>query len=78
MAEVDVLAEARDAYHRRDWDTALRGFAAARDQGELPPDDVLAQSAAAWWLGRVEEALAAGEEAYRRYLHGQRPRQARW
>lgn len=76
MEIAEALATAREAFQHRDWAAARDGFVAAREQDELSPDDVLAQSSAAWWLGRVEESLAAGEEAYRRYLHGQRPRQA--
>lgn len=71
-----ALAAAREAYGRADWSAARDGFVAAREQGELSPDDAVALAGAAWWLGRVEESLAAGEEAYRHFLHGQRPRQA--
>lgn len=72
----EALAAARDAYRRRDWAGARAGFLATRELGELSSDDLFALADAAWWLGLVDESVAVGEEAYRRYLHGQRPRQA--
>ncbi len=70
------LAAAREAYARREWARAREGYNAARAQGDIPADDLYALADAAWWLGDAEETLSAGEEAYRRYLHGERPRQA--
>jgi DNA-binding CsgD family transcriptional regulator len=67
---------AREAYDRRDWEVAREGFAAAAAAGELSADDTFAWADAAWWLGRVPESLAAGEQAYRRFLEGDRPARA--
>lgn len=77
MAEVDaVLTAARAAYARLDWPAAREGFDAARGVGALSADDLSALGDAAWWLGRVEESLAASEQAYHRYLDADQPRQA--
>ncbi|MGH2789087.1 MAG: LuxR C-terminal-related transcriptional regulator [Actinomycetota bacterium] len=70
------LEAARDAYARRDWLGARDGFRAARDAGELSADDLHIWADAAWWLGLVDESIAAAEEAYRMFLQGTRPRQA--
>jgi DNA-binding CsgD family transcriptional regulator len=69
-------AAAREAYRRCDWQAARDGFAAAASEGDLSADDAFAFADAAWWLGKVDESLAAGEQAYRRYLEGDRPERA--
>jgi ATP/maltotriose-dependent transcriptional regulator MalT len=62
----DALAAIRDALSRHDWQTA---FDSARlvsfDSPELEADraDMLAE--AAWWLGRLDECIAARGLAYR-------------
>lgn len=64
----DPLADAREAHARQDWqaafDTASR---ASVDVPELDAEraDLLAD--AAWWLGRLDDCIAAREEAYRTY-----------
>jgi hypothetical protein len=70
---MDLLEGARQAYARRDWPLAYRGYKAASEDHDLAPDDLYALSDAAWWMGRVEDCLAAGADAYRAYLDaGQR------
>lgn len=77
MDELTQLLEAaRDAYGRRDWAGAREGFNAARERAELFAEDLDCLGDAAWWIGHVEESLDIYEEAYRRHLHGDRPRQA--
>ncbi|HEX9710924.1 MAG TPA: LuxR C-terminal-related transcriptional regulator [Actinomycetota bacterium] len=71
-----ILDAAREAYARRDWQGARDGFRASRDAGELSADDLHIWADAAWWLGLVDESLAAAEEAYRMFLQGTRPQQA--
>jgi DNA-binding CsgD family transcriptional regulator len=71
-----ILDAAREAYARRDWQGARDGFRTARDAGELSADDLHIWADAAWWLGLVDESLAAAEEAYRMFLQGTRPQQA--
>jgi ATP/maltotriose-dependent transcriptional regulator MalT len=72
----ETLEKARQAYDRRDWQAARDGFVAAAAANPLSADDAFALADSAWWLGRVEESLAAGERAYRQYLEGDRPAQA--
>jgi DNA-binding CsgD family transcriptional regulator len=72
----DTRSAAREAYQRCDWQAARDGFAAAASSTDLSADDAFALADAAWWLGRVDESLAAGEQAYRRYLDGERPERA--
>lgn len=69
----DLLQEARAAHRRRDWPRAYELFAALDDRGALAPEDLDALSDAAWWLGRVEEFLAAGEAAFTGHLDHDRP-----
>ncbi|MGH7665635.1 MAG: helix-turn-helix transcriptional regulator [Gemmatimonadaceae bacterium] len=77
MGDVTPILDAgREAYARRDWQGARDGFLAARDTGELSADDLHIWADAAWWLGLVDESLAAAEEAYRMFLQGTRPQQA--
>lgn len=74
MAEVsELLATARDAHRRRDWQGAREGFVAARRRGPLAPEDLEALSDACWWLGDVDECLEAGEAAFRGHLDADRP-----
>jgi tetratricopeptide (TPR) repeat protein len=72
----ELLHAARAAIDRRDWAAARAGFSAVRARVELGADDLNALGDAAWWLGEVDEALAAYEGAYRLYLQGQQPRRA--
>jgi DNA-binding CsgD family transcriptional regulator len=74
MAE--VVRAARDAYGRRDWPGARDLFRRAGERGELSADDLYALGDAAWWLGRVDESVRAGEQAYRRYVDAGQQRQA--
>ncbi|HUR22682.1 MAG TPA: hypothetical protein VMZ73_02300 [Acidimicrobiales bacterium] len=60
----------------RDWTGAYEGFVAARDETPLDADDLSALAGAAWWLGRMDESLAAGEQAYERYLQASENRRA--
>jgi DNA-binding CsgD family transcriptional regulator len=72
----EELAAARAAYRRRDWHAARDGLRAVAAVEQLSADDAFTLADAAWWLGRVEESLAAAEQAYRRYLDGDRPTRA--
>jgi DNA-binding CsgD family transcriptional regulator len=72
----DLLDRARAAYRQRDWPRACELFNAARDEDELPVDDLYALSDAAWWMGDNAEVLQSAEAAYHRYLDDRRPRRA--
>jgi len=73
---METLAAARIAFAARRWADAHDGFLAARHGDQLDADDLAALSQAAWWLGLTDESLAAGEEAYRRYLDAANNRRA--
>lgn len=70
----DHHVAARDAYARRDWPRARELFVTAPEP--LSADDLQALSDAAWWLGRIEEALSTSEQAYQRFLGAGRTREA--
>lgn len=77
MDDVDeVLRSGRDAHSRRDWTRAYELLTTAREAVPLSPGDLDALSDVAWWLGRVDECLEAGEAAFRGYLDDDRPRDA--
>ena len=62
----DALAPVRDALARHDWPAAFDAAGAvSADSPELEADraDMLAE--AAWWLGRLDDCIAARERAYR-------------
>jgi DNA-binding NarL/FixJ family response regulator len=73
---METLDAARTAFAARHWADAHDGFLAARQEGSLEADDLSALSQAAWWLGLMDESLAAGEEAYRLYLDASNNRRA--
>ena len=74
--DADLVRAARDALARRDWAAARRDFLAAKAQDALRSDDVYALAEADWWLGLIQEALAAYEESYHRYLRDDRRERA--
>ena len=67
-----VIESAHRAYQRRDWRAAVDGLELARAGGDLSADDLFALANAAWWLGEVDRSVAAGEEAFRRFLQADR------
>lgn len=71
-----ILEAARDAYRRRDWPAAWELYRSARELVDLEADDCHAMGDAAWWMGRVDEANAGFEAAFRRYRDDDRPRAA--
>jgi len=73
---MDTLTTARRAFAGRHWALARDGFLAARQEGPLDADDTSALGHSAWWLGLMDESLAAGEEAYRLYLDAGNNRRA--
>jgi DNA-binding NarL/FixJ family response regulator len=65
---MDKLAAARAAFAARDWTGAHDRFLAARQEAPLDADDLNALAEASWWLGLMDESLAAREQAYGRYV----------
>lgn len=74
--DVGFVRAARDALARRDWTAARRDFLAAKAEDALRSDDLYALAEADWWLGLIQEALAAYEESYHRYLSEDRRERA--
>lgn len=72
----ELLTDAREAFARRDWLTALDRFKAARAQGELSGDDAYLAADSAWWLGRLDEFFPVAEVSYRLFLEESQPRKA--
>ena len=74
-AKAEIVARARAAFGSRDWSAARAGFNAAPD-AELSGDDLYALAEAAWWLGAIDESLAAFAGAHRWYSEAGLPRRA--
>jgi DNA-binding CsgD family transcriptional regulator len=70
------LEAAREAYRRRDWVAARTGLLAAQSEAPLDADDLFLLADCAWWLGDLDAALPALQEAHRRYLDAERPADA--
>ena len=70
------LEQARAAYARRDLVAARDAYVEAHAETPLSGDDLNALGDAAWWIGDVATSLSAYEEAYRRFLQGDKPRDA--
>jgi DNA-binding CsgD family transcriptional regulator len=71
-----ALAAAREAAHRGDWPEARARYTALPDDCVLTAADHEAWADAAWWLGRVDECIAAYDRAFRGHLEAGSPRQA--
>ncbi len=63
---VDPLTAAREAAARQAWRTAYEEFANA-DPGQLGAEDLERFGEAAWWSGKVVEAINLRERAYAAY-----------
>jgi class 3 adenylate cyclase len=64
----DRLGIAREAFLRYDWPAAFDGFAAARQEMELGPDDLERLAQAAWWTGHHDDCVDARQQAYAAWL----------
>lgn len=77
MSEESVdVAPAHDALRRQEWDHARALFLAAGGSRPLTADDSYGLATADWWLGLMQDALSAYEQAYLGYLGEQRPDRA--
>jgi class 3 adenylate cyclase len=63
-----ALQSGREAAARHNWHDAYELLQEADRAGELLPDDLSALAEAAWWLGRLDDAITTRERAYRAYL----------
>jgi class 3 adenylate cyclase len=67
MSQVaDSLDEAREAAARHAWRQAYDGYAGS-DPASLAPDDLERFADAAWWTGRLHQAIELRERAYAGY-----------
>ena len=68
----DPIAAGREAARRRAWDEAYELLSSA--DGTLAAEDLERLADAAFWSGRLDEALELRERAYKAYLdEGDRP-----
>lgn len=63
-----VPAIGRDALERHDWEAAFQELAEADRSGLLDAAGLRALAETAWWTGRAEKVLDAGERAYAAYV----------
>lgn len=68
-----TLHDAREALARRDWATARELF---RSCGDLDTDDLAGLASACWWLGHIDEYVAATDQVHRCHLAAGRSPQA--
>ncbi|MGE3285372.1 MAG: LuxR C-terminal-related transcriptional regulator [Pseudonocardia sp.] len=73
-----ALVAARTAYRERRWSAARDGFRAALADAPLTGPDLATMADCAWWLGLVDESIAAGEAAHRALMAEGDVRAAAW
>ncbi|MGH2686869.1 MAG: LuxR family transcriptional regulator, partial [Actinomycetota bacterium] len=74
----DPLAAARDALERHAWSEALELLEGADREGALSAEELELLGEAAWWVGRMDESIAARERAFAGFLDaGQQARAGR-
>jgi class 3 adenylate cyclase len=73
----DALEAGREAARRRAWREAYDLLRRADDEGRLAAEDLENLAEAAWWTGRLDEAIALRERAYATSMDaGETPRAA--
>ena len=73
----DSLEAGREAARRHAWRQAYDLLAGADDDGRLTAEDLQSLAEAAWWTGRLEQAIALRERSYTAYVDdGERVRAA--
>ena len=66
----------RDAFARHAWRQAFETLSQAQQEQALAVEDVERLAESAWWIGRIDECIAARERAYATYLDQGKPRSA--
>ena len=72
----DSLEAGRDAARRRAWRDAYEFLRSADGDGRLTADDLESLADAAWWTGRLDEAIGLRERAYAAFVEAGEPRRA--
>src|SRR3989441_9357637 len=66
----------RSAFARHSWREAFETLSNAQAMRALPAEDVERLAESAWWIGRVDDCIAAHERAYAAYMDEGTPRRA--
>ena len=66
----------RNAFARHSWREAFETLSNAHAMRPLPAEDVERLAESAWWIGRVDDCIAAHERAYAAYMDEGTPRRA--
>ena len=75
---VGAWDEGRDALRRHDWQSAYDALSSAGAATAADPEALQDLAEAAWWLGKLDECIAARELAYEAYeAAGDAPRAVR-
>ncbi len=72
----DLRAAGRAAFARHAWRQAFEALSQAQQEEPLGVEDVERLAESAWWIGRIDECIAARERAYAAYLDQGKPRSA--
>ena len=72
-SESRLLKGARASYREKAWLDAYEGLVAARERGELIPEDLERLATSSYMLGNVRDMIAAQEDAYRGYVEQGKP-----
>src|SRR4029077_9494946 len=72
-AEDDGLQVGRDAFTRHAWRQAFETLHHANREQPLAVEDVERLAESAWWIGRIDECIAARERAYAIYMDQRKP-----
>jgi ATP/maltotriose-dependent transcriptional regulator MalT len=66
-ADADPLEAVRRLLEAQEWDAALDAVRAASVRAELEAEQADLEAEALWWLGRLDDCIAARERAYRAF-----------
>ena len=72
----DSLEAGREAARRHAWRDAYDLLRSADENGALAADDLESLGDAAWWTGRLDEAIGLRERAYAAFVEAGEPRRA--
>jgi DNA-binding CsgD family transcriptional regulator len=73
---METIETARSAFANHDWTRARDAFVAVDVESPLDADDLASLREASWWLGLMDESVAAAERAYALYIEASNNRGA--